>query len=400
MTEQIVPPFSTQRDRRCPFDPAPATAQADGPVSPVGLWNGKTAWLVTGYDEQRSVLSDNRLSVDTRKDGYPHLSRIGEMRRKGLRPFVFMDNPEHDRHRRMVTANFMVRRVEALRPRIQQIVDERIDALLAGPRPVDLVAEFGLPVPSLVICELLGVPYEDHPLFQSCSRRMALAATPAEAFEPMGELRGYLTDLLERKEAHPGDDVISRLVTDQVRTGALTREEAVDMCLVLLVAGHETTANMISLGTLALLENPAALAELQENQDASFVANAVEELLRYLSITHTGLLRVATEPVEVAGVRIAPGEGVIAANNVGNRDAGAFPDPDRLDLHRAARHHLAFGYGIHQCLGQPLARAELQVVYSTLYRRIPGLRLAIPFEDVPFKFEENIYGVTSLPVAW
>ena len=172
------------------------------------------------------------------------------------------------------------------------------------------------------------------------------------------------------------------------------------MASLVLIAGHETTANMIALGTSALLEHPEQLAELRDTDDLKLVANAVEELLRYLTIVHYGQRRVALEDVEVAGRLVRAGEGVVLAIDAGNRDETAFPDPDRLDIHRQARHHVAFGYGVHQCLGQPLARMELQVVYSTLYRRIPTLALAIPFEDVPFKHDMVVYGVHSLPVTW
>jgi cytochrome P450 len=172
------------------------------------------------------------------------------------------------------------------------------------------------------------------------------------------------------------------------------------MASLMLIAGHETTANMIGLGTLALLEHPEQLAELRETEDPKLVANAVEELLRYLTIVHSGRRRVATEDIEVAGQLVRAGEGIILANDIGNRDATQFPEPDQLDIHRQARHHVAFGFGVHQCLGQPLARMELQVVYSTLYRRIPTLTLAIPFEDVQFKHDMGVYGVHSLPVTW
>jgi cytochrome P450 len=194
--------------------------------------------------------------------------------------------------------------------------------------------------------------------------------------------------------------MIGRLVTDQLAAGELTRDEVAAMASLMLVAGHETTANMIGLGTLALLEHPEQLAELRDTEDPKLVANAVEELLRYLTIVHSGRRRVATEDVEVAGQLVRAGEGVILANDVGNRDEVQFPEPDTLDIHRQARHHVAFGFGVHQCLGQPLARMELQVVYGTLYRRIPTLALAIPFEDVQFKHDMAVYGVHSLPVTW
>jgi cytochrome P450 len=312
-----------------------------------------------------------------------------------------MDDPEHDRQRKMLTRNFMIKRVEGMRPRVQQIVDELIDDLLAGPKPVDLVAAFALPVPSLVICELLGVPYADHDFFQACGKKMVATGTPAaQALTATDELRSYLLDLIVAKQQAPTDDLIGRLVTGQLATGELTAEEVAEMSLLMLIAGHETTANMIGLGTLTLLRHPEQLAELRDTEDPTLIANAVEELLRYLNIVHVGRRRVATEDVEVSGRLIRAGEGVIVVTEAGNRDGTVFPEPDRLDLHRQARHHLAFGYGVHQCLGQPLARMELQVVYGTLFRRIPTLRLAIPWPQVRFKHDMIVYGVHSLPVTW
>jgi cytochrome P450 len=213
-------------------------------------------------------------------------------------------------------------------------------------------------------------------------------------------LRDYLRTLVERKNGDPSDDLLSRLIVEQLRTGQMDIEDIVSMGLLLLIAGHETTANMIALGTVALLENPDQLAELRDTDDPKLVANAVEELLRYLTIVHNGRRRVALEDIEIGGEVIRAGEGVVIATEVANRDEAAFPDPDTLDIHRAARHHVAFGYGVHQCLGQPLARVELQVVYSTLYRRIPSLALAVPVDELPFKHDMAIYGVHALPVTW
>jgi len=301
----------------------------------------------------------------------------------------------------MLTRNFMIKRVDAMRPRVQEIVDGLIDDMLAGPKPADLVTAFALPVPSLVICELLGVPYSDHDFFQACSKKLIARNTPVdEAIKANDDLKAYLLDLVAAKEKEPTDDMIGRLITDQLAAGELTRDEIAAMASLMLVAGHETTANMIALGTLTLLEHPDQLAVLRESDDAKLVASAVEELLRYLNITHNGRRRVALADLEIDGQLIRAGEGLIMANDIGNRDPSAFDDPDRLDLARNARHHVAFGFGVHQCLGQPLARMELQVVYSTLYRRIPTLRLATSVDQVPFKHDGAVYGVYELPVSW
>jgi cytochrome P450 len=395
-----IPEFPMARAARCPFDPPPAlrSQQEAGPLSRVRLWDGSTPWLVTSYAEQRALLADPRVSSDITRPGYPSPTALPA----GGSPvsFILMDDPEHARLRRMVTAPFAVKRVEAMRPAVQKIVDDLIDDLLAGPKPVDLVDAFALPVPSLVICELLGVPYSDHDLFQDNSKTIIRrGAAPEERAAAMGRLVTYLDGLMGEKLADPGDDLLSRLA-ERVHAGELSLPEAARMGVLLLIAGHETTANMIALGTLALLEHPEQLALLRRADDPKLVAGAVEELLRYLNITHNGRRRLALEDIEIAGRTIRAGDGLIMANDVANRDAAVFPDPDRLDLQRDARHHVAFGFGVHQCLGQPLARMELQVVYSTLYRRIPTLRLAADLEQIPFKHDGSVYGVYELPVTW
>ncbi|MBF6546060.1 cytochrome P450 [Nocardia brasiliensis] len=387
---------------RCPFDPPPELGrrQREEPVSKVRIWDDSEPWLVTRYADIRALLADPRVSADSARDGYPAQSpgiKAGPARAK---LFITMDNPEHAAQRGLLTADFTVRKIERLRPRIQQIVDDLIDDLLAGPKPADLVEAFALPVPSLVICELLGVPYADRDFFHRVSKVLTASHTPAaESLAAMQTLLDYLGRLVRDKLADPGDDLLSRLATEQVAAGAVTVAEAASMGLLLLVAGHETTADMIALGTAALLEHPDQLAAVRDGDDA-LVANAVEELLRYLTISHSGRRRVALEDMEVGGQRIRRGDGLITADSVANRDPARFCDPDRLDVTREARHHLAFGYGIHQCLGQALARVELQVVYRTLYRRIPTLRLAVALDDLEFKHDMVVYGVHELPVTW
>jgi cytochrome P450 len=400
MTKTELPAYPMPRATECPFDPPPGLRALE-PLTKVRLWDGSTPWLVTRYEDQRTLLADPRISADVRHEGYPHVSPGSRVRRSRPRTFIGMDDPDHARLRRMVTSTFAIKRMEELRPAIQQIVDDAIDGLLAGPRPVDLVKELALPVPSMVICRLLGVPYADHELFQSRARTMLKRDTPAdEMIAAQDEMLAYLDAVVGDKLAAPAGDVLSKLAVEQVATGELTRREAATMGLLLLIAGHETTANMIALGTLALLEHPDQLAELRDADDPAVIARAVEELLRYLTITHSGRRRVALADVELDGQVIRAGDGVILANDAANRDELPFADPDRLDVHRDARAHVAFGFGVHQCLGQPLARVELQVVYGTLYRRIPGLRLAVPVDQVPFKHDSAVYGAYELPVTW
>ncbi|MFE4454975.1 cytochrome P450 [Streptomyces sp. NPDC056796] len=393
-----APEFPMSRAAGCPFDPPPAlkAEQEQGPLRKVRLWDGSTPWLVTRYADQRTLLADPRVSADITRPGYPSPAPL----RGSTFSFILMDDPEHARQRRMVTAPFTIKRIEALRPAVQKIVDGLIDEMLSGPPRTDLVQTFALPVPSLVICALLGVPYSDHDFFQENSRALISRTLPPEQRNAAHDkLIGYLDELMGHKIARPADDLLSGLGT-RVEAGELSRREAAEMGVLLLLAGHETTANMIALGTLALLQNPDQLALLRDTEDPKTVAGAVEELLRYLNITHTGRRRVAREDIEIAGEVIRAGEGIIVPNDIGNRDPEVFADPDRLDLRRDARRHVAFGFGVHQCLGQPLARMELQVVYSTLYRRIPTLRLDAPLEELSFKHDVSVYGVHALPVAW
>jgi hypothetical protein len=391
------------RAPECPLSPPPAVLalRADAPIAEVRLWDGRTAWLVTRQADQIALLGDPRISRDTRRPEYPHASMAARERGTAGRTFIGMDDPEHARLRRMVTGRFAIKRVEALRPAVQRIVDDRIDRLLAGPKPVDLVQAFALPVPSLVICELLGVPYVDHDFFQANTRILVNRSSSTEAARAAnGKLLDYLDGLIAEKLADPGDDLLSELATGHVKTGELTRREAAGIGTLLLLAGHETTANMIALGTLTLLVHPDELAALRDADDPKLVARAVEELLRYLTIVHSGLRRVALADIEIGEETIHAGDAVVMAIDAGNRDEQAFADPDRLDVHRDGGGHLAFGFGVHQCLGQPLARVELQVVYGTLYRRIPSLCLATDLEQVPFKNDASIYGVYELPVTW
>ncbi|MFJ9855228.1 cytochrome P450 [Streptomyces sp. NPDC101150] len=399
-----VPDYPMARAAACPFDPPPAlrTLQDQAPIRRVRIWDGSTPWLVTRHEDQRALLADPRISADSNHPHYPHQS-AGQKERRGLSwSFIAMDDPEHARLRRMVTATFSIKHMESLRPAIQKIVDGLIDTMLAGPKPVDLVHAFALPLPlpSLVICELLGVPYADHDFFQANSRILVKrTATAEQAGAATRRLLDYLERLVSDKLAHPADDLFSTLAA-RVEAGEVSRREAAAMGMLLLIAGHETTANMIALGTLALLQHPDQLARLRESDDPKVVASAVEELLRYLTIVHGGRRRVALADIELGGVTIRAGDGIVFTIDTGNRDAAVFPDPDRLDIGRDARHHMAFGFGVHQCLGQPLARVELQVVYSTLYRRIPTLRPAVDLDEIPFKHDSSAYGVYELPVTW
>ncbi|MQY28026.1 cytochrome P450 [Nocardia aurantia] len=398
---EALPAYPMARAAGCPFDPPPRLRKVD-PISRVRIWNGSTPWLITGYHDLRAVLSDQRFSADPRHSGYPHQSASVEARQStAYRAFIAMDDPEHARLRRMLTANLSVRRAEAMRPRIQQLVDELIDDLRAGPAPVDLVSAFAFRVPSLVLCDLLGLPPADSDFFRVAAATLLSWTTPVtETLAISTELRAYLLNVIAARRQSPTDDLIGRLAAGPLAAGEATIDEILDLIVQVLIAGHETTGNMIALGTLALLAHPDQFAELRDTDDPGVVTTATDELLRYLSVVHGGRRRVATADIEIGGALIRAGEGVVLTLEAGNRDETVFPDPDRLDIHRRSRGHLAFGHGTHLCLGQPLARVELQIVFGTLYRRLPTLRLAVPFDSLEFARETVVYGVRSLPVEW
>ncbi|MER5265965.1 cytochrome P450 [Actinosynnema sp. NPDC002837] len=383
--------------RRPGFDPPAefAALRVESPVCPVSLRHGQQAHLVTRYDDVRAVLRDHgRFSSDPSTPGFPQLRPVVD-RKAAPGSFLVTDPPEHTRYRRLVTGEFTVRRMAALRADVERITRERLAALRSGPRPADLVTAFALPVPSDVICLLLGVPVADQEFFSTRSRaHLDRSLSAAQVQGALDELHGYLADLVRARRLAPRDDLVSRLV----REPGLTDEEAVGMTVLLLVGGHETTANSIALSVLALQRERAWWEALVASPD--LVDNAVEELLRFLSPVHHGVVRAVAGEAAVGGTVLAAGEGVIASLFAANRDPAAFPDPDRLDLRRDARAHLAFGSGVHQCVGQLLARLEMRVALRALVTELPDLRLAVPFEEVEFKFDAPIYGLRSLPVTW
>ncbi|MEE3064711.1 MAG: cytochrome P450 [Actinomycetota bacterium] len=399
-----IPDYPMTRNERCPFAPPPDVMALahERPLSRVRIWDGSTPWLITGYEQVRELFSDSRVSVDDRVPGFPHWNE-GMLSTVHKRPrSVFTaDGDEHTRYRRMLSKPFTFRRVEGLRPTIQQITDDHIDTMLAGPQPADVVAAIALPVPSLVISQMLGVPYEDAEMFQEhASMGLARYATGADTAKGAMSLHKYLAALVEAKMDDPAEDAVSDLA-ERVKAGELSVKEAAQLGTGLLIAGHETTANMIGLGVLALLENPDQAAVIRDAEEPKILANAVEELLRYLSIIQNGQRRVALEDINIAGETIRAGEGIIIDLAPANWDPDVFPEPDRLYVHRAgADRNVAFGYGRHQCVGQQLARAELQIVFQTLLRRIPTMKLAVPFEEIPFKHDRLAYGVYELPVTW
>jgi cytochrome P450 len=402
-TAPDVPDFPMTRAAGCPFAPPPKALElnASKQLSRVRIWDGSTPWLITGYEAIRSLFSDARASVDDRLPGYPHWNE-GMLSTVHKRPrSVFTsDAEEHTRYRRMLSRPFTFKRVEALRPAVQRITDEHIDAILAGPQPVDLVEGLALAIPSLVISEMLGVPYEDADFFQEqANRGMNRYATAEDAAQGAGTLARYIKKLIHIKMDDPGENLVSDLA-ERVKAGEITDREAAQLATGVLIAGHETTAGQISVSVAALLENPDQLAFLRDAEDPKVIATAVEELMRYCSIIQTGQRRIAIEDIEIDGEVIRAGEGIILDVAPANWDARQFPAPDRLDLQRQDGPQVGFGYGRHQCVGQQLARMELQIVLPSLLRRIPTLRLAVPLDELPFKHDALAYGLHELPVVW
>jgi cytochrome P450 len=385
-----------------PFDPPGEITRlrSTRPVSPMLFPDGHEGWLVTGYDAVRAALADTRFS--SRQDlgilhvpypipGMPEQTEPSEQT-PGL--FISMDPPDHTRLRRKLTGAFTVKRMKALEEGVIEITERQLDELAKLTPPVDLVQAFALPVPSLVICEMLGVPYADREDFQSNSSKfMERQVNLEDKVAAYMAMNTYLYELVASKRAEPGDDLLSDLARDE----DLSIEELTGMAFLLLLAGHETTANMLALGTFALLEHPDQLDALRSNPE--LIPDAVEELLRYLAVGDI-FFRYAAEDIEFFGETIREGTTVILSILAGNHDSARFEHADTLDVHRNARGHLAFGHGIHQCLGQQLARIEMRAGFEGLLRRFPSLHLAVPAREVKLRTDMTIYGVHALPVGW
>ncbi|WP_326639927.1 cytochrome P450 [Streptosporangium sp. NBC_01755] len=396
--EHTVTTLPTARQPGCPFDPPKELIQAreHGPISRYPFPDGHQGWLITGYDLVRSALADSRFS--SRKELMRHHPTIdlGDIEVPPAPPgeFLLMDEPQHGRYRKPLVGKFTVRRMRQLTERVEQITADHLDAMEKAGSPADLVTAFAKPIPAIMICELLGVPYQDRGSFQEQVDSFLSGETSDEdLIAAYTATQNYLAELVVAKRANPTDDVLSDLTDSD-----LTDEELRGVALILLAAGLDTTANMLALGTFALLRNPAQLAALRA--DPALADRAVEELLRYLSVAKT-FMRTALEDVELGGRTIEAGTAVILSYNTANRDPERFADPHVLDLRRQDGGHLAFGHGIHQCLGQQLARVEMRVAFPALLTRFPTLRLAVPADEVDLRPETaDIYGIKSLPVTW
>ncbi|NEB77120.1 cytochrome P450 [Streptomyces sp. SID14478] len=395
MTQDVAFP----QDRTCPYQPPPGyePLREARPLTRVTLFDGRRVWAVTGHAVARQLLADPRLSSDRTHEDFPSPTARGATVRGQRLPLVGVDDPEHNAQRRKLIPSFSAKRIAELRPRIQRTVDELLDSLEEQGPPGDLVTAFAFPLPAKVICALLGAPYADAGFFEEQSRRLTLGTRPQDVEQGRSELNRYFQQLIDSEWEAPGDGLIGDLIREQRAAGSSDRQELVMLAGVLLVGGFETTANMISLGTYTLLRHPQRLAELRA--DRTLMPAAVEELLRFTSIADI-MLRMATQDIEIAGHTLRAGDGIVFPLSLINRDADVYPEADRLDWHRAARHHVAFGFGVHQCLGQNLARAELEIALWTLFRRLPKLDFAVPPHEIAFKPGSTIQGLIELPLTW
>jgi cytochrome P450 len=382
---------------RCPFDPPPeyAKMREDGPAHKVRLYDGSTAWLVPRYDDVRRLLVDPRISSDRTKPGYPFLTEDSKYLSK-VRVFVGMDPPEHGPHRRAFIPHFTAKKIKALRPVIENCVNECLAEMARGPRQADLLRALALPVPTMAIAKIFGVPDVD---FAEFAGLISALSTDHQTQEQFVALINFIRALVRSKVESPTDDMLGRVAEDQVNNGDMTVHELVMITILLLFAGYETTANMISMGMLTLWQNPEQLELLKANPE--LIPQAVDELLRYLTVAELATGRSTTADIDLGeGVVIPAGDGVIPLGAAANRDSSAFENADEFDIHRTDGHHVAFGYGPHQCIGANLARLELEIVFTALLRDFPELRLAVPFETLRFKTGASLYGVHELPVTW
>ncbi|MGY1438549.1 cytochrome P450 [Streptomyces reniochalinae] len=392
-------PYVLPTARPRPFDLPPdlARVRAEQPLQRLAYPDGHVGWLVTSYALARTVLDEPRFSarLDLKRSPVERPGSTAFMGRTappGM--FIGMDPPEHTRYRSLLTRVFSARRMKELSPRIEQIVDQRLDAMEAAGPPADLVPAFSLPVPVEVISELMGAPEaQREALERNAATFVSLNATPEQVGAAIGEISGSLMELVRQKRKAPGNDVLSDLTESD-----LTDEELVGIAMLLLAAGHETTANMLALGTYALLREEDQRAAL--TADPGLLDNAVEELMRYLTVVQYSPTRAPLEDTELDGQLIKAGETITVSLPAANRDPERFENPEKLDVTAPPTAHLAFGHGLHLCLGQQLARIEMRIGFQKLFARFPGLRLAAAPEEIPMREDMNTYGVHRLPVAW
>jgi cytochrome P450 len=391
----FVPPV-----RKCPFS-APdlyTEVREAGAPARVTIWDGSRPWLITRHDQVQAALRSPAFSADVTNPDFPNTSASQPATEGNI--FFRKDGAAHLDIRRLLNPAFTAKAVEKWRPRIIELVEDALDTMLELPRPVDAIEHFALVIPTVVICELLGVDQSDSPVVHRVSHLVSDTTAPHEAkLAAHAELDHLLRGYVAAKKGRPDGSLLSTLVNDHVSSGAITEAEAAGLGNLVIGAGHETTANMIGLSILSLLREPEQRAKLVAEPD-KYAATATEEELRFWSIVQSEPRRVAIEDVEIGGVTIKAGEGVICGLAAANRDPEVFAEPERLDVTRPDRKHVAFGFGLHQCLGQNLSRVEMQEALPRLFQRFPDLRLAVPEDQLRFSDPNLTFGVVELPVTW
>lgn len=388
----------------CPLHPPKEYAgwrKEDNGISRVTLWDGRTAWVITGLEHAQVLLKDPRLCADRMHPNYPSEGPAHAVKGPTRRAFRAMDGEQHSYYRRLLARDFALRTINAMRPRMRAIIDDLITAMKQKGAPADLFTDFALPLPLKVTCDLLGVPVEDQSTFDRWINEMLGSNGDPQIAETAGQnLSRYLLDLIDRKSTAPQDDLMSRLASGPLATGEITRDDALVTAMILLLGGYESTASSIASGILALMQNPEQLARVRAGLEPDQVARMVEELLRFTSVTDVGANRFALERIEFGGKVIEAGDGIIFHFPSINRDESVYPDPDALDIDRRTNPHQAFGFGPHQCVGQNLARAEIQEAVPAILSALPNLRLAVPEDALRYREHMLVVGVASLPVTW
>ena len=392
-----VEPFPVPRERLFSTPSVYPQWRKEGPVRRVAIREEGWAWAVTRYDDVKAVLNSEHTSANRLDPRFPNL-------RAGVVTFpnaniMHMDAPEHTRYRRMLMPEFSGRRIKAIQSEIKQIADEAVDRLLASDQPADFYQTVALPTPSRVICLLLGIGYENHDVFESLTKQLLDMTTSLEDFRSgVDKAAAFMRAEVEKQRDKPGDGVIGKLIAERVSTGEITQEQVVGFAMLILIGGHEATAKAITLGMVSLLNEPEKADAIR--RDPGLMSGAIEEVLRVHTITDLTTPKLAITDMTVGGCPIRAGEGIIPLVASANHDPDVFPDPENFDPSREFKGHLTFGSGSHFCLGQNLARMEMEAVYSTVLRRIPSLRLAVPVEELELDRKAVVWGVKSLPVAW
>ncbi|MEO8004529.1 MAG: cytochrome P450 [Betaproteobacteria bacterium] len=387
----------------CPIDLPPEYAgfREEG-LKKVTMWNGHTAWIVTRRDDITAILSSPHVSPNPRKPGFPFLTPSREVTVKNYQTFITMDPPDHTKFRRMLGSDFSPKRLAEMKPQIEKMIDGLIDAIVAKGSPVDLVQMLAVPLPVAVVSMLLGVPLEDSDkLMRWTNEQLDLSGTPESSQRAGKQMLDYFERFILDKVKNPeaSSAMLNRLVNEQIKPGHITVKDAQHMAHILYFAGADTTANQIALGTLSFLLNRDQYRKLMDHPE--LLDNAIEEMLRIHSVAHFNAARVATADITIRDQTIRAGEGIYSLVCAGNRDPAVFPNPDQFDIERPnAKDHIAFSWGIHQCIGQMIVRMELRMVFQKLFARLPNIELAVPFEELRFKKLMMVHGLLSLPVKW